>query len=162
MRRRLLIIAACLLAGAILNVAVAWGEAAWSNSVAGEPTSWRLIEEGPQRSYLEGPQRSYLLIEQYFGMPVRSFSRDKLIVFRPTTESRRIAASRAFHRLPLRPVWAGFLINTIVFGSGVWIVWRARSRYVQRSRIERGLCPKCAYPVGESAVCCECGRELAT
>ena len=27
-------------------------------------------------------------------------------------------------------------------------------------RTRRGLCPRCAYPVGESAVCSECGREL--
>ena len=28
------------------------------------------------------------------------------------------------------------------------------------SRIERGLCPKCGYPMGESAVCTECGKTL--
>ncbi len=28
-------------------------------------------------------------------------------------------------------------------------------------RVRRGLCPKCAYPMGESSVCTECGCELA-
>ncbi len=27
-------------------------------------------------------------------------------------------------------------------------------------RVRRGLCPKCAYPMGESSVCTECGRAL--
>ncbi len=28
-------------------------------------------------------------------------------------------------------------------------------------RVRRGLCPKCAYPIGESLVCTECGGALA-
>ena len=28
-------------------------------------------------------------------------------------------------------------------------------------RVRRGLCPKCAYPMGESSVCTECGKPLA-
>ena len=27
-------------------------------------------------------------------------------------------------------------------------------------RLRRGLCPKCAYPMGESPVCSECGKAL--
>ncbi len=27
-------------------------------------------------------------------------------------------------------------------------------------RVRRGLCPKCAYPMGESEVCTECGESL--
>ncbi len=27
-------------------------------------------------------------------------------------------------------------------------------------RVRRGLCPTCAYPMGESAVCTECGRDV--
>ncbi len=27
-------------------------------------------------------------------------------------------------------------------------------------RVRRGLCPKCAYPMGESSVCTECGCGL--
>ena len=27
-------------------------------------------------------------------------------------------------------------------------------------RVKRGLCPKCAYPMGESSVCTECGKPV--
>ena len=29
-------------------------------------------------------------------------------------------------------------------------------------RLRRGLCPKCAYPIGESTVCTECGHRLSS
>ena len=39
--------------------------------------------------------------------------------------------------------------------------WRGGLRALRRVlRVRRGLCPKCAYPMGESAVCSECGQAL--
>ena len=29
-------------------------------------------------------------------------------------------------------------------------------------RARRGLCPACAYPVGEAAVCTECGKAVSS
>ena len=63
--------------------------------------------------------------------------------------------------VPLLPVWPGFLINTIFYAAVLWLPFGpfAMRRLI---RLKRGLCPKCAYPMGESSVCTECGRELAT
>lgn len=60
--------------------------------------------------------------------------------------------------LPLRPIWPGFLVNTLLFATILWLpllvldlrrsVWRRR----------RNLCERCGYPRGASNACTECGR----
>ena len=62
--------------------------------------------------------------------------------------------------LPLHPIWPGFAANTLIYAAALWLLfWSAlASRRLIRRR--RGLCPACAYPMGESEVCTECGREL--
>jgi len=45
--------------------------------------------------------------------------------------------------------FAAVLIATIV-------KWRVETRQL---RIKRGLCPACAYPVGEGPICTECGKS---
>jgi hypothetical protein len=37
---------------------------------------------------------------------------------------------------------------------------RASLALRRHSRLKRGLCPACAYPVGESGVCTECGAAV--
>jgi hypothetical protein len=56
----------------------------------------------------------------------------------------------------------GALLWTFVAAILIWIfagvlTWR-EARVEQR--IKRGLCPACAYPIGASDVCTECGRAL--
>ena len=58
--------------------------------------------------------------------------------------------------LPLLPIWSGFAINAIFYAAILWLLIRGR----RLLRLRRGLCPKCAYPMGESAVCTECGKPL--
>ena len=58
--------------------------------------------------------------------------------------------------MPLRPIWPGFAINTLFYAAILWLPFVLR-RII---RIRRGLCPACAYPMGESAVCSECGKAL--
>lgn len=63
-------------------------------------------------------------------------------------------------RLPVRVVWWGAVGNWMVhwlllcvpIGSVVWVR--------KRRRRARGLCPGCAYPVGVSPRCTECGRVV--
>ncbi len=59
--------------------------------------------------------------------------------------------------LPLRPVWPGALVNSVVMAAPIWMVmllpWGLRAR----ARLRRGLCPSCRYPIGVSDVCTECG-----
>ena len=77
-------------------------------------------------------------------------------------------ASGGFPRVfPVRPIWPGFAVNTVFYAvmvASLWLLIRggyflAFRRFI---RIRRGLCPRCAYPTGDSAVCSECGKELPT
>ncbi len=63
-------------------------------------------------------------------------------------------------QLMLHPVWPGFAVNTLFYAAVLWLLvpgWFVLRRLI-RSR--RGLCPQCAYPIGESEVCTECGRDI--
>jgi hypothetical protein len=62
--------------------------------------------------------------------------------------------------LPVRPVWSGFAINTILYAAILWTFFAAPFALRRWRRVRKGLCAKCAYPVGESAVCSECGRPV--
>ncbi len=61
---------------------------------------------------------------------------------------------------PLRPLWPGFAIDTIFYAAILWLLIPGPFVLRRFLRVRRGLCPKCAYPMGESAVCTECGRSL--
>jgi hypothetical protein len=63
--------------------------------------------------------------------------------------------------LPLRPLPLGFTINTLFYGAILWTMFAAPFALRRRRRIKRGLCPACAYPVGRSEVCTECGCSLS-
>ena len=62
--------------------------------------------------------------------------------------------------LPLQPIWPGFAINTVFYAALFWLLFAAPFALRRRRRIRRGLCPKCAYPVGDSPVCTECGAAV--
>jgi hypothetical protein len=62
--------------------------------------------------------------------------------------------------LPLRPVWPGFAINTALYAAILWLLFAAPFALRRCRRIKRGLCPACAYPVGTSDVCTECGAAV--
>jgi hypothetical protein len=65
------------------------------------------------------------------------------------------------HRaLPLRPIWPGFAINALFYAGILWLLFVAPFALRRRRRIKRGLCPACAYPVGNSDVCTECGKPV--
>ena len=64
--------------------------------------------------------------------------------------------------IPLRPLWHRFAGNTFFYAIALWLLISGPFVLRRFIRRRRGLCPKCAYPAGESAVCTECGQELAT
>ncbi len=101
-----------------------------------------------------------VLIES--GWPMRSLRRMQTHVVSP---------SRVFgHVVPIidhkqwwreaRPLWPGFAINTLLYAAVLWLMFVAPFALRRRRRIKRGLCPKCAYPVGTSDVCTECGASV--
>lgn len=60
--------------------------------------------------------------------------------------------------LPYRPLWPGLIADAACY-SAAYLLLRAALlalRGVLRRR--RGLCPECAYPLGEYTTCPECGR----
>ncbi len=66
-------------------------------------------------------------------------------------------------RLPLTPLWPGFAINTLLYAPILWLLFLTPGllrRWRRIRRIRRGQCPACAYPIGTSPVCTECGHEL--
>jgi hypothetical protein len=62
--------------------------------------------------------------------------------------------------LPVLPLWPGFAINTIFYAAILWLLFAAPGFVRRRIRVRRGQCPACAYPVGSSTVCTECGKPV--
>jgi len=62
--------------------------------------------------------------------------------------------------LPTSAIWPGFAINTMFYAGVLWMVFAFPFMVRRRRRIKRGLCPACAYPVGQSPVCTECGKAV--
>lgn len=62
--------------------------------------------------------------------------------------------------LPCRPIWGGFLLNTLVFGSG-WFVLGLMLPWMRSRRVRFGQCPRCRHDVlgsgGPERGCTECG-----
>ena len=69
-------------------------------------------------------------------------------------------ATGGTYPLPARPLWPGFAINTLFYATILWLLMYGLSALRRFLRLRRGLCPKCAYPMGESSVCSECGKPL--
>ncbi len=62
--------------------------------------------------------------------------------------------------LPWRPLWPGFAINTTFYATLPGLLIPGLVALRRFLRVRRGLCPKCAYPTGESSVCTGCGGPL--
>jgi hypothetical protein len=127
-----------LLLGAIVNVAVALTSA------------WR------------GPPLKY---EEYWNASVAAgFPMPSLCGKIESGESAGLFAVSdrygAVSHLPCFPIWPGFAINTIFYAAILWLLFFAPGSLRRMIRRRRGLCPACAYPVGTSPVCTECGQRL--
>ncbi len=134
-------------------------------------------------------RQNHVRLNEY-GWPMRSLSCSALFhrPASPGRLTRSVKAGLALDRidsrgaqdwyaaraLPLRIIWAGFLTNSVLYAILLWSVWRYGTSWPRMpkravaylitarrlERISRGLCPKCAYPMSESAVCTECGHKL--
>ena len=195
-KRRLCIVAVIfLLAGAVVNVAVAWGCSVWScytgAAASSEPaTEWPrpvpndwptphdkmrnngfgverfLVSWENARTPSDATQRWYCNIQvTQAGWPLRTLEGMQWLDGRLFRIDERHSWSIDFETwsiehwwnfLPLKPMWPGFAVNTLFYAALLWLQFAMR----RWNRVQRGLCPKCAYPMGESEVCSECGREL--
>jgi len=62
--------------------------------------------------------------------------------------------------LPTRPLWPGFAINTLFYAGVLWVLFCGPFALRRMIRRRRGLCAACAYPIGSSEVCTECGAAV--
>lgn len=66
----------------------------------------------------------------------------------------------AQRRMPRAVLWPGLAGNTLFYAAvALLLLWIPRTLR-RRARRRRGLCEWCAYPVGVSSVCTECGATL--
>ena len=64
------------------------------------------------------------------------------------------------YRLPLGIIWPGFAFNVLFYATLLWLLICGPFVLRRLLRVRRGRCPKCAYPIGESSVCTECGHRV--
>ena len=55
----------------------------------------------------------------------------------------------------------GFAINTLFYAGVLWVLFCGPFALRRMIRRRRGQCPACAYPIGQSPVCTECGAPHA-
>ena len=96
------------------------------------------------------PTRSMQHAVEWFGRPLSK-------AFRAIQLPSNLATDPSLKYVPLQPIWPGFAINTAFYAGVLWLLFAATFALRRWRRIKRGLCPKCAYPVGTSDVCTECG-----
>ena len=68
-------------------------------------------------------------------------------------------------KLPLRPLWRGFVINTACYSIVVWLLLHLRRRSRVRARLDRRTCQDCRYDLrgavsDDTITCPECGRRI--
>jgi hypothetical protein len=123
----------------------------------------------PSRSELH--ERSLHFFDRAFGWPMLSMcwmdGPDDTVIGRFEYCYDRPVSRPPMDRclvVPLIPLPLGLAVNSLVYAAILWplwilimICWRW---WIGDSRIKRGLCPSCKYPIGTSSVCTECGRNL--
>jgi hypothetical protein len=62
--------------------------------------------------------------------------------------------------LPLSPTWPEFAINSVLYGAVLATLIAIPLAIRRARRVEPGTCPKCAYPIGTSEICTECGAVV--
>lgn len=62
---------------------------------------------------------------------------------------------------PLGPLWPGQLVNSAFYGVLMFGAMTAARALGRGRRRRKGLCPWCAYPVGNTGPCSECGAPVA-
>jgi len=197
MRRRIAGITALLIAGAAVNVAVAWGfnllpyssggetylpdsaDLDWwvSNAPPGFPANPAGVHE------TQGFGRSISMMYEHetdtsgnslgdnvghfqYGWPCLSMESSIWIDRR-----NRIAINQNRFLIPngwlgagtwisTKPNWPGFLANTLFYAAILWGLFFTLGQVWRTLRRRRGLCPACAYPIGASPVCTECGAKV--
>ncbi len=121
----------------------------------------------------------FLIDHFQFGWPMRSLQSERwsepVYQGRPpkVTMSHRIEGhpqpsiwregvpiAAGFGMISLDPVWLGFAIDTIFYAVILWAILAMTFALRRQQRLGRNLCAACAYPIGVSPVCTECGATV--
>lgn len=68
-------------------------------------------------------------------------------------------------KIPIRPLWSGFVLNTIFYAALAWGLWQLPLAIRRRRRRARGRCPRCAYALTglpPHSPCPECGVDSSS
>ena len=153
-----------LLAGAIINVAVAWGCAiAWdfedTNGISitemlGDGAGWFEMKAGVPLRCLRGIRSSH---RRWDNVSDRAINHTTTTGFLEI--ARRTGGSEVI--VPVSPIWPGFAINTIFYAAVLWVLFAVPGRVRRWRRIKRGQCASCGYSLREnvSEKCPECGAS---
>ncbi len=70
-----------------------------------------------------------------------------------------ISSSGSMGCIPLRPIFPGFAINTVVYAVILWMLWSSPFKVRRMIRNKRGRCIKCGYDLRGTSEggCPECG-----
>ena len=175
-----------------MNVAVAWTCAARSDQriasmvartlpILKQRVSGTLSHPPPDP--VEERQSIEIDFTPSYGWPIGCLQRDAFPLRRSEYRS-RIAATwnrglvmhrpitfceyLRFERLPLRPEWPWFLVNTLFYAIILWLLIPGPFVVRRFIRVKRGRCPKCGYdlrgqpPEVGAAGCPECGWNRAS
>ena len=172
MKRWALRILLFLLVGAIVNVAVAWGLAAYgpfskytctldvalesSGSTPALPNDYHVSPKRETRDVtavgfswhvMRSRDKSECVLET--GWPCRSMSAqgsgDAMDGIDVTPRSISQIQDEVSFFIWLKPRLPGFAINTVFYAALLWLLFAAPFALRRRRRIKRGLCPKCGY-----------------
>ena len=107
----------------------------------------------------------YGIDEFRFGLPMQALSGVRLWST-PLGAATTIDWASAFPPggggipLPTRPLWGGFVVNTLFFAILIWLSFFTVAQLRRRLRLRSNKCPSCGYPLGQAPKCTECGAPL--
>ena len=145
---RLALVSACVIAGTLTTVILAWALAVWRAPLVDYQAAMQVDLAGVQRVSRIGERtiiergRGWPRIEVETGVPLAAMSR-------PFDQ-----------RLPIRPVMPGFLID-VIWWSVLWLLTMMAVLSLRgKVRGRRDLCPRCAYDCSALTTCPECGYAI--
>lgn len=186
--KHLLTIAILLVAGAVANIAVAWAFSLWAPGTSVGPiiVCNGLVSGGFDATCVSARASSepvngfasHVILRCRAGWPTKSLCGERrqqvgwgVFAELPATPSAVFVSAippPQFLKplpnrfLPLAPLWPSFLLSTLLYALLFALLVYGPLLLRQLLRTRAGLCPNCAYPIGTSSACSECGTPLAT
>ncbi len=149
------------------------GEARAERAYPGTIQSWSMAAAPPTDATIApGADRSYQWFsESAAGWPMRAFkgtTRYDGRANRSVSPNYAIEAHGQWsvtlgghdYTLPVQPIWAGLIGNTLLAGAGWWVLMLIPGRLRRWRRRRAGRCEQCGYGregLAAGAVCPECG-----